>query len=284
MSGRPAHAARPIGRRSRSLVTGLASPPRGRRARDGYRVRAVFDNAQLRDPGRGREGRRRQSRPIDDVDLTEDNRAVVVLQIDDPAFQPVPPRRHCQIRLQSLIGEQYVECEPTRRARGRRAAAGGAADDRVRARRGPAPAPRREHDHAGPVDLINEHPARCRSESACGCCINELGAGLAGNGERLRDAIRRANPALREPIASSASWPRRIALLRRLVRRVRSRARPWAAAPQGDRRLHRAAPAPPPRARAERGDDIERNFAAPAGLPARAQADRRPLRARSPTR
>ena len=81
---------------------------------DGYRVRAVFDNASFVIPGEDVKVAGVKVGKIDDVDLTRDNKAAVVLLIDDPAFQPFRRDAHCQIRLQSLIGEQYVECEPTR--------------------------------------------------------------------------------------------------------------------------------------------------------------------------
>ena len=37
----------------------------------------------------------------------------MVLQIDDPAFQDFREDASCLIRPQSLIGEKFVECEPT---------------------------------------------------------------------------------------------------------------------------------------------------------------------------
>ena len=40
-------------------------------------------------------------------------KAVVVMRIDDPAFQDFREDASCLIRPQSLIGEKFVECEPT---------------------------------------------------------------------------------------------------------------------------------------------------------------------------
>ena len=46
------------------------------------------------------------------------------MQIDDPGFQDFREDASCLIRPQSLLGEKFVECEPTQpRAAGLRAAA-----------------------------------------------------------------------------------------------------------------------------------------------------------------
>jgi ABC-type transporter Mla subunit MlaD len=195
---------------------------------------------------------------IDDVDLTPDNKAAVVLRIDDPAFQPFRRDAHCQIRLQSLIGEQYIECEPTR----------------AHEQGGPLPKPLGKIA-SGPgegqyllpventttpvnVDLVNNinrlpHRERWR------LIITELGAGLAGNGEALRAAVRRANPALRELDRVIAVLAKQDRLLARLVDESDAVLEPWAARRKETAGFidHAGATAV---AAAERGEDIERNF------------------------
>jgi phospholipid/cholesterol/gamma-HCH transport system substrate-binding protein len=221
---------------------------------EGYRVRAVFDNASFVIPGEDVKVAGVKVGRIADVDLTRDNKAAVVLQIDDPAFTPFRRDAHCQIRLQSLIGEQYVECEPTR----------------VRRNGGRPPAPLKELDngqHLLPVentttpvavDLIN-NITRLPERERLRLIINELGAGLAGNGDRLRAAVRRANPALREINEVIAVLADQDRLLARLVDESDRVLQPMAARRRELANFIDAAGATGAAA-AERGDDIERNF------------------------
>jgi phospholipid/cholesterol/gamma-HCH transport system substrate-binding protein len=225
---------------------------------DSYKVRAVFDNASFIIPGEDVKVAGVVVGAIDDVDLTRENRAAVVLKIDDEAFTPFRGDAHCQIRLQSLIGEQYVECEPTRPREG---------GDR------PAPPLRRiesgpgEGQHLLPVentttpiavDLIN-NVARLPQREQFRLIISELGAGLAGNGERLREAVRRANPALRELNRVVAVLAEQDRLLARLVDESDAVLEPWAQRREQFSGFidHSGATAV---AAAERGEDIERNF------------------------
>jgi ABC-type transporter Mla subunit MlaD len=225
---------------------------------DGYRVRAVFDNASFVIPGEDVKVAGVKAGRIDDVALTRDNRAVVVLLIDDPAFQPFRRDAHCQIRLQSLIGEQYVECEPTQsHAEGGRLPAALPEIDS-----GPG-----DGQHLLPVtntttpvnvDLINDI-YRLPQRERWRLIINELGAGLAGNGERLRAAVRRANPALRELDRVIGTLAGQDRVLARLVDESDAVLRPWAARRRQTAGFidHAGATAV---AAGERGDDIERNF------------------------
>ena len=51
-------------------------------------------------------------------------KAVVVMKITDPGFQDFRQDASCLIRPQSLLGEKYVDCQPTQpRAPGSPAAA-----------------------------------------------------------------------------------------------------------------------------------------------------------------
>jgi phospholipid/cholesterol/gamma-HCH transport system substrate-binding protein len=161
-------------------------------------------------------------------------------------------------RLQSLIGEQYVECEPTQAREG-----------------GDRPAPPLRQIESGPgegqhllpventttpiaVDLIN-NVARLPQREQFRLIISELGAGLAGNGERLRAAVRRANPALRELNRVVAVLAEQDRLLARLVDESDAVLEPWAQRREQFSGFidHAGATAV---AAAERGDDIERNF------------------------
>jgi phospholipid/cholesterol/gamma-HCH transport system substrate-binding protein len=240
------------------LLLGALIAASGSGGDDGYKVRAIFDNASFIIPGEDVKVAGVKAGAIDSVDLTRDNRAAVVLRIDDPAFRPFRRDAHCQIRLQSLIGEQYIECEPTR------ADEGG----------GPPEKPLAEIDSGAgegqyllpventttPVgrDLINgiqRLPYRQRFR----IIINEFGAGLAGNGARLRAAVQRANPALRELNRVIEILADQDRLLARLVDESDRVLEPWAARRKETAGFidHAGATAA---AAAERGEDIERNF------------------------
>ena len=181
-----------------------------------YKVRAVFDNASFLIPGEDVKIAGVKVGTIDRLDLTRDNKAAVVLKIQDPAFRPFRSDATCKVGLQSLIGEQFVECTPTQ-ARGP----------------GVKPAPALPEVQSGPgkgehllpashtttpvnVDLllnIMRVPQRERFRLV----INELGAGLAGNGTELRKVLRRANPALRQTDRVISVLARQNQTLARLV-------------------------------------------------------------------
>jgi ABC-type transporter Mla subunit MlaD len=160
-----------------------------------YLVRAVFDNSSFVIPGEDVKVAGVKVGKIDSLDLTKDNKAVVVLDITDPAFQSFKTDARCRIALQSLIGEQFVDCVATAGGNDGRAKALPAIED------GPG---KGQHllsvsHNTTPVgvDLLNNimrQPQRDRFK----LIINELGAGLAANGDSLREAVRRANPALQQ--------------------------------------------------------------------------------------
>lgn len=168
----------------------------GAKDNDGaYRVRAIFSNAFTVIPGEDvkisgvRVGR------ISDLEVTPDNKAAVVLDITEPGFKDFRKDATCTIRPQSLIGERFVECTPTQpRAEGEPPA---------------PPLARVEHgDGKGqyvlpdsqtekPVDLdLVGNIWRLPYRQRLSIIINELGTGLAANGDELKQAIREADPAL----------------------------------------------------------------------------------------
>jgi ABC-type transporter Mla subunit MlaD len=164
---------------------------------DGYLVRAVFDNASFVIAGEDVKVAGVKAGSVQSVELTADNKAAVVLAIDDPAFKPFRADAHCEIRLQSLIGEQYVECTPSRpRPDGApmppelAALAGGSAKGQHLVAVAQTSSP------VG-VDLLN-NIMRLPEQQRFRLILGELGAGLAGNGDELRAALRRADPALQE--------------------------------------------------------------------------------------
>jgi phospholipid/cholesterol/gamma-HCH transport system substrate-binding protein len=162
-----------------------------------YKVRAIFDSAGFVIPGEDVKVAGVKVGQIDSLDVTRDFKAVVVLSIEDPGYQDFRSDAHCEVRPQSLIGEKFVECEPTQK----------------RAVGAPLPAPLKqiqrgegEGQYLLPVsntskavdlDLINNIMRRPYAERFS-LILNELGSGLAGRGSELASVLKRANPALRE--------------------------------------------------------------------------------------
>ncbi|MGH2978315.1 MAG: MlaD family protein [Solirubrobacterales bacterium] len=178
-----------------ALVVGIGA---GEEDGGDYKVRAIFNSAAFAIPGQDVMIAGAKVGAIDELEVTDDLRAAVILKIDDPGFQDFRQDAECQIRLQSVIGEKLVECQPTQ----------------PRPEGEPPPPPLPEipegQDGAGqrllpveqtltPVgeDLIRNVMRRPYRERF-GIILNEFGAGLAGRGKDLRKVIRGANPALRE--------------------------------------------------------------------------------------
>ena len=106
----------------------------------GYRVRAQFDNALSVLPGMDVKvaGVRVGSVKAVGVDDHDPRRplAVVDLDVEDPHFRTFRADAHCAIHPQSLIGERFVDCIPTRSGAPRRCARSTAgASSRWRTRR-----------------------------------------------------------------------------------------------------------------------------------------------------
>lgn len=181
-----------------------------------YLVRAEFDNASFLIPGEDVKVAGVKVGTIKDLDLTARNKAAVVLRIDDPAFKPFRRDATCRVGLQSLIGEQFVECVPTQpRGAGVKPAA-----ELAEIASGPG---RGQHllpvaQTVTPVNLdLVANVMRLPQRERFRLIINELGAGLAGNGTELRAALRRANPALAQTDRVIAVLARQDEVLARLV-------------------------------------------------------------------
>ena len=162
-----------------------------------YKVRAIFENAGFVIPGEDVKVAGVKVGTIDSIDVTEDFKAAVVLDITDPGYQDFRDDAECIVRPQSLIGERFVECEVTQA----RAA-------------GTEPPPKLEQIEDGPgegqyllpventaksvdLDLLNnimQRPVRERLS----IILSDLGIGVAGRGKDLKEVIRRADPALKE--------------------------------------------------------------------------------------
>ena len=92
---------------------------------DPYEVRAIFDNAAFLALDEDVRIAGANVGSVAELDVTfpddaahadgspEAGKAVAVLRIDDPAFQNFREDASCRIHPQSLLGEKFVECEPT---------------------------------------------------------------------------------------------------------------------------------------------------------------------------
>jgi phospholipid/cholesterol/gamma-HCH transport system substrate-binding protein len=180
---------------------------------DAYLVRAIFDNSSFLVSGEEVRVAGATVGEIESVDVTrpgevssyEDGRpqaipgkAVLVMKIEDPGFQDFRRDASCIIRPQSLIGEKFIDCRPTL----------------PRAPSSSAPPPLREipdgergegqlllplENNSSTVDpdLIN-NINRLPYVQRFRLILNELGVGLAARGEDIEEAVKRANPLLRD--------------------------------------------------------------------------------------
>jgi ABC-type transporter Mla subunit MlaD len=170
-----------------ALTAAVAGPSRG----DGgtYEVRAIFDDASFAVQG---EEVRIAGAPVGSIQslgVTPDKKAAVTLAVDNSDFTPFHANATCAIRPQSLIGEEYVDCNPGTST----------SPPLQRIARGPGagtyllPVTRT----TSPVDFdivqdIYQQPVR----QQLSILIDELGTGLAARGSDLNAVIHRADPAL----------------------------------------------------------------------------------------
>lgn len=163
----------------------------------GYKVRAIFNNAAFVITGEDVKIAGVKVGQIESLDVTDDKKAAVVLNITDGKYHNFRSDASCTIRPQGLIGEKFIECRPTvpRGLGGHVAALLGKIE------RGPGKGqyllPSSNTSKPIDLDLIN-NIARLPYRQRLTIILNELGTGLAGNGENLNRAIRNANPAFKE--------------------------------------------------------------------------------------
>ncbi len=134
---------------------------------------------------------------INSIDVTDDFKAAVVLDITDPGYRDFRQDASCIVRPQSLIGERFVECELTQA----RSAGENPPPELERIEEGDGEGqlllPVERNGKAVDLDLINNimrEPERERLS----IILSDLGIGVAGRGEDLSEVIRRADPALKE--------------------------------------------------------------------------------------
>lgn len=224
---------------------------------DGYRVRAVFDNASFIIPGEDVKVGGVIAGKIEKTELSDDNKAIVVFSLD-PAFQNLRKDATCHVGLQSLIGEQFIECVPTQ-PRGE-----GVAPQPPLAviKDGPGKGQRflpvtQTSSPVGP-DLLADI-MRVPQQDRFRLILAEFGTGLAGNGTELRAAINRANPALQQTNRVIQVLADQNELIARLANQSDQALAPLAAKRKDLSGFIRTA-GQTAQATAERGDALERNF------------------------
>ena len=195
-----------------------------------YEVRAIFDSGGFLVAGEEVRIAGAKVGSISEVDVTgaedwvhddrspEPGKAVVVLRIDDPGFQDFRQDASCLVRPQSLLGEKFIECQPTQpRAAGSEPPPPLEEIDEDLPGEGQLFLPVESNGKAVDLDLVNNimeepYPDRFR------LILNNLGAGFAARGEELREIVNRSNPALRETNEVLAILARQNAALARLAR------------------------------------------------------------------
>jgi ABC-type transporter Mla subunit MlaD len=173
------------------IVIGIVREATDDDTKDHYFVRAVFDNASTLVKGEDVKIAGAPVGVVQDMNVTEDNKAAVTLRIDDEDFTPWKQDAGCTIRSQGLIGERFVECVPgsSSSAPLKRIEHGDGKGERLLSV---------EHNSA-PVDLdLLNDIMRLPYRERFAILLSEFGTGLAGRGDELNAVIHRANPALRE--------------------------------------------------------------------------------------
>lgn len=162
-----------------------------------YTVRALFDSAAFVLPGldvKTSSGVRIGT--VAAVELTPENLAAVTFVVTDAGFKDFREDAHCTIKPSALIGERYLSCEITQ--------------PRPDGAALPGPLPKiasgdYEGQHLLPVDqtsvpvdpdlLLASANKSVRERFTL--IIRELGAGVAGRGDKIAATLRRSNEALR---------------------------------------------------------------------------------------
>ena len=162
-----------------------------------YRVRAIFNNAAFVIPGMDVKIAGVRVGSIESLDLTDDHKAAVVLNIENPNYHAFRENAFCRIRPQSLIGERYIDCRPEEPL-----PAGMAQPPLLKpiasgVGEGEYLLPSSQTATSVDLDLIN-NVMRLPFRQRFTIILNEFGTALAGNGQELNAALKVTDPALKE--------------------------------------------------------------------------------------
>lgn len=152
---------------------------------DSYQVRAMFVSAGGITKGADVRVAGANVGTITGIYVGKSNLASVILDITDPAFAPFYSDAMCRIRLQSLIGEKFVDCDPGN------------------PNKPPLPKDPADPDRvilssshtSSPVDIDElNNTMREPQRERFRVIINELGITLTGRGQDLQDILDRFDP------------------------------------------------------------------------------------------
>ena len=127
-------------------------------------------------------------------------KALIGIEINRPGFGSLRKDAFCESRPQSLIGEYFVDCAP------------GASRDPLPNHR----VPLKQTGSTVPPDLVN-NVLRLPYRERLRVIVHELGGAVAGRGDDLNEALKRASPALRETDRVLATLARQNRILRDLT-------------------------------------------------------------------
>ncbi|HYH58780.1 MAG TPA: MlaD family protein [Thermoleophilaceae bacterium] len=175
---------------------------------DSVRYKLVFDNAfGLVDGGDFRVGGVRAGTTTG-FDLVKEKgeppHAVVTAEVTEPGFADFREDATCEIRPQSLIGEYFVDCQP------------GSSENRLPTD-GTGTVPLTQTASTIPVDVVQNIMRRPYRERLR-LILTELGTGLAGRPEDLREVVARAHPGLRETTRVLAVLGRQNRIIENFIR------------------------------------------------------------------
>ncbi|MHB1538154.1 MAG: MlaD family protein [Solirubrobacteraceae bacterium] len=164
----------------------------------GYRIRAIFAYAANVSTGEDVKIAGVPVGTVEEVTVTPHGLAAVSVAINRPGYQDFRVDASCTVRPESLLGEKYVECNPTQ-PRGEGTPLPPALPAIPHGREGAG-----EHlvtiaHTESPVEVDQlQDITRAPEAQKLRIILNELGVGFAARGPELHAAIVRANPGLRE--------------------------------------------------------------------------------------
>jgi phospholipid/cholesterol/gamma-HCH transport system substrate-binding protein len=175
-----------------------------------YEVRGIFDNGSFLVTGEDVRIAGAKVGSVASVDVTmpgewanrdesaDPGKAVVVMDITEPGFQDFRQDASCIIRPASLLGEKYVDCQPTQpRAPGTEPPPPLKVIPDGQSGAGQHFLPLQNNGKEVDIDLVNNimrEPFADRFR----LILNDLGATVAARGKDLEAIVKRADPALRE--------------------------------------------------------------------------------------
>ncbi len=175
-----------------------------------YLVRAVFDNGSFAVSGEDVRVAGANVGQIEDVDVSlpgevvsrkpgeeeQAGKAIVVLRIDNPAFQDFRTDASCVLRPQSLIGERYVNCRPTM-PRSPDSEPPPSIEPIPDGERGAGQhlVPLESNSTSVDVDLVQNIQRRPYADRLR-IILNELGIGFATRADDVAEIVQRADPTL----------------------------------------------------------------------------------------